>query len=108
MLISLLQKQIPFIDVRAPVEFAKGALPTSTNLPILFDEERELVGKAYKKLGGQSATELGHAIVKDKVKEKVKEIEKWISVRKGLNRYPLIRDPKEQELYNNLKYWLEN
>ena len=49
MLISLLQKQIPFIDVRAPVEFSKGALPTSTNLPILLDEERELVGKAYKK-----------------------------------------------------------
>ena len=69
MLISLLQKQIPLIDVRAPVEFSKGALPTSTNLPILLDEERELVGKAYKKLGGQSATELGHAIVKDKIKE---------------------------------------
>ena len=40
------------------------------------DEERELVGKAYKKLGGQSATELGHAIVKDKVKEK--RIEAWV------------------------------
>ena len=71
MLISLLQKQIPLIDVRAPVEFSKGALPTSTNLPILFDEERELVGKAYKKLGGQSATELGHSIVKDKIKEHI-------------------------------------
>ena len=76
MLISLLQKQIPFIDVRAPVEFSKGALPTSTNLPILLDEERELVGKAYKKLGGQSATELGHAIVKDKIKEQ--RIEAWL------------------------------
>ena len=75
MLISLLQKQIPFIDVRAPVEFSKGALPTSTNLPILFDEERELVGK-HIRTGGQSATELGHAIVKDKVKEK--RIEAWV------------------------------
>ena len=80
MLISLLQKQIPFIDVRAPVEFSKGALPTSTNLPILFDEERELVGKAYKKLGGQSATELGHAIVKDKVKETKAKGKKVIAV----------------------------
>ena len=76
MLISLLQKQIPLIDVRAPVEFSKGALPTSTNLPILLDEERELVGKAYKKLGGQSATELGHAIVKDKIKEQ--RIKGWL------------------------------
>tara|TARA_R100000231_G_scaffold123321_1_gene93499 strand:- start:76 stop:276 length:201 start_codon:yes stop_codon:yes gene_type:complete len=46
--------------------------------------------------------------VKELVIEKIAEIEKWISVRKKLNRYPLIKDPKEQELYNNLKYWLEN
>ena len=51
---------------------------------------------------------LAENAVEELVKEKVAEIEKWISVRKGLNRYPLIRDPKEQELYNNLKYWLEN
>ena len=77
MLISLLQKQIPFIDVRAPIEFSKGALPTSTNLPILFDDERELVGKIYKELGGQSATELGHSLVKEQVKEE--RIEGWIA-----------------------------
>ena len=46
--------------------------------------------------------------VKELVIEKIAEIEKWISVRKKLNRFPLIKDPKEQELYNNLKYWLEN
>jgi len=51
---------------------------------------------------------LAENAVEELVKEKVAEIEKWISVRKGLNRYPLIKDPKEQELYNNLKYWLEN
>ena len=38
--------------------------------------------------------------VKKLVIEKIAEIEKWISVRKKLNRYPLIKDPKEQELYN--------
>ena len=52
--------------------------------------------------------ETSNKAVEELVKEKVAEIEKWISVRKGLNRYPLIKDPKEQELYNNLKYWLEN
>ena len=49
MIISLLEKEIPYIDVRAPIEFAQGALPTSKNLPILNDKEREKVGKAYKK-----------------------------------------------------------
>ena len=56
MIISLLEKEIPFIDVRAPIEFTQGALPTSKNLPILNDKEREKVGKAYKKSGGQAAT----------------------------------------------------
>ncbi len=51
---------------------------------------------------------LAENAVEKLVKEKVEEIEKWISVRKGLNRYPLIRDPQEQELYKNLRYWLEN
>tara|TARA_B100000925_G_C21578569_1_gene291003 strand:+ start:225 stop:419 length:195 start_codon:yes stop_codon:yes gene_type:complete len=46
--------------------------------------------------------------VKELVIEKIAEIEKWISVRKKLNRYPLIKDPKEQQLYDDLKYWLEN
>ena len=77
MIISLLQKQIPFIDVRAPIEFSKGALPTSTNLPILFDDERELVGKVYKELGGWSATELGHSLVKEQIKEE--RVGGWIT-----------------------------
>ena len=28
------------LDVRAPVEFDKGAFPTSVNLPLMSDEER--------------------------------------------------------------------
>ena len=28
MIISLLEKEIPYIDVRAPIEFTQGALPT--------------------------------------------------------------------------------
>ena len=43
MIISLLEKEIPFIDVRAPVEFEQGALPSSKNLPILTNVEREQV-----------------------------------------------------------------
>ena len=38
MLISLLEKQTPLIDVRAPIEFKKGSLPGSVNLPILLDD----------------------------------------------------------------------
>ena len=68
----------------------------------LADKASDVKAKVKSK-----ATDLKN-IAAEKVKEKVEEIEKWISVRKGLNRYPLIRDPKEKELYDNLRYWLEN
>ena len=77
MIISLLEKEIPYIDVRAPIEFAQGALPTSKNLPILIDKERERVGKAYKKSGGQAATELGYILVKDEIKDQ--RVDDWVN-----------------------------
>ena len=43
------------IDVRAPVEFEKGALPGAINLPILDDEQRRQVGTAYKTAGREPA-----------------------------------------------------
>ncbi len=51
------------LDVRAPLEFAQGALPNSVNLPILDDAERALVGTCYKNSGQEKAIELGHRIV---------------------------------------------
>ena len=40
---DLLAGDRPLLDVRAPAEFAAGALPAATNLPLLEDEERRLV-----------------------------------------------------------------
>ena len=45
MLIPLIKNKTPLIDLRAPIEFSSGTVPTSINLPILFDEERSIVGK---------------------------------------------------------------
>ena len=41
---QLLLDYTPMIDVRAPVEFATGALPASINLPLMTDDERHQVG----------------------------------------------------------------
>jgi tRNA 2-selenouridine synthase len=54
---------IPLMDVRAPVEFAKGAFAQARNLPLMNDAEREAVGTAYKQQGQQAAIELGHRLV---------------------------------------------
>ncbi|MFK7852916.1 MAG: tRNA 2-selenouridine(34) synthase MnmH [Granulosicoccus sp.] len=56
---DLLLAGVPLLDVRAPVEFDKGAFPEAVNLPLLSDEERHLVGIRYKEQGQQSAIELG-------------------------------------------------
>lgn len=47
------------IDVRAPCEVAKGALPGALCLPILNDEEREAVGLRYAQAGQDAAVEEG-------------------------------------------------
>jgi tRNA 2-selenouridine synthase len=74
-LISLFSKNTPLIDVRAPVEFAEGAIPNSVNLPLMNDEERHLVGICYKEHGQAAAIELGHQLVGGKVKDE--RIELW-------------------------------
>ena len=58
----------PLIDVRAPVEFEKGAFPTAVNLPLMDDEERRLVGICYKEEGNEAAVKLGHTLVHGEVK----------------------------------------
>lgn len=60
---SLFLSGTRLLDVRAPVEYEKGAFPGSVNLPLMTDEERHLVGIRYKEHGQQSAIELGAQLV---------------------------------------------
>ncbi len=73
---SIVSKKIPLIDVRAPVEFAKGAFPNTINLPLMNDEERHIVGIKYKQAGNAKAVELGHQLVSGKIKES--RVNAWI------------------------------
>ncbi|MGB5324772.1 MAG: tRNA 2-selenouridine(34) synthase MnmH [Pseudomonadales bacterium] len=65
----LLLDGVPFIDVRAEVEFAKGSLPNAVNLPILNTAERHEVGTVYREQGQASAIEVGHERVSGDVRE---------------------------------------
>jgi len=60
-------EHIPIIDVRSPGEFAKGQIPNANNLELFTDEERSVVGTAYKKESKERAIELGHEFVKPKL-----------------------------------------
>ncbi|SHH84903.1 tRNA 2-selenouridine(34) synthase MnmH [Pollutimonas bauzanensis] len=59
---------VPLMDVRAPVEFCKGAFPLAVNLPLMDDGERQKVGTCYKAQGQKAAIELGHRLVSGRVK----------------------------------------
>jgi tRNA 2-selenouridine synthase len=63
------------MDVRAPVEFDKGAFPNTANLPLMNDEERRLVGICYKEKGQDAAIELGHQLVSGDIK--AERIAQW-------------------------------
>jgi len=62
----------PLIDVRAPVEFEKGAFPQAVNLPLMTDEERHLIGIRYKEKGNASAVALGKELVGPHKSERMK------------------------------------
>ena len=55
--------EVAWIDVRSEGEFLEGALPAFVNLPVLNNQERHLVGTAYKKEGQEKAIRLGHQLV---------------------------------------------
>lgn len=60
---AILAAETPIIDVRAPVEFAQGAVPGAINLPLMDDDERAAVGTCYKQQGADAALALGHTLV---------------------------------------------
>ncbi len=65
---EILIKNTPLLDVRAPVEFEKGAFPSAHNFPILDNDERAEIGKHYKQHGNNAATRLGHRLVSGELK----------------------------------------
>ncbi|MFL9813131.1 tRNA 2-selenouridine(34) synthase MnmH [Stutzerimonas sp. VN223-3] len=72
---ELFLNDVPMMDARAPVEFAKGAFPGVINLPLMDDLERQKVGTCYKQHGQQAAIELGHRLVSGQTK--AERIQAW-------------------------------
>ncbi len=74
---ALLLDGVPLLDLRAPVEFARGAFPAARNLPLMSDEERAQVGTCYKERGQQAAIELGHRLVGGATREQ--RLQQWLA-----------------------------
>ena len=67
----------PMMDIRAPLEFTKGAFPHTVNLPLMTDAERAKVGTCYKQQGQAAALALGHQLVSGKTQQE--RLEQWLS-----------------------------
>ena len=48
-------EEIPIIDVRSPLEYERGHIPGAFNIPLLSNNEREVVGTLYKSKGQDKA-----------------------------------------------------
>jgi tRNA 2-selenouridine synthase len=64
---------IPVIDVRSPVEYAKGHITGALNIPLFSDEERATIGTIYKQKGRIPAIEKGIEFVGPKMLDMAEE-----------------------------------
>ncbi|PID61667.1 MAG: tRNA 2-selenouridine(34) synthase MnmH [Gammaproteobacteria bacterium] len=81
--LPLLLADRPLVDVRAPVEFRRGAFPAAVNLPLLDDRERHLVGVRYKEAGQDAAIGLGEELLSRSVRQN--RLNAWLA---ELERHP--------------------
>lgn len=63
-----LAKRYPVLDVRSPSEYAQGHIPNAHSLPLFTDEERAVVGTAYKQVSREAAVNKGLEIFAPKMK----------------------------------------
>lgn len=74
--LQLFLNDVPLMDVRAPLEFEKGAFPCSVNIPLLDDKQREQIGLQYKNKGEDQAMKLGLELATSELR--AKRLEQWL------------------------------
>jgi tRNA 2-selenouridine synthase len=76
-----LAKTSPVLDVRSPGEYTHAHIPGAYSLPLFTDDERKVVGTAYKQQSRQAAIKIGLDYFGVKMKAMVEEVEEIISNR---------------------------
>lgn len=79
-----LQEERLVIDVRTPAEFEKGHIPGAINIPLFSNEERVVVGTAYKQVSPDEALMKGLDFVGPKMTSYIKQAKIMSSNRKVL------------------------
>ena len=74
-----LSKEHPVFDVRSPSEFSHAHIPGAFSLPLFDDEQRNIVGTAYKQQGRQQAIKIGLDYFGSKMRKTVEKVEEILS-----------------------------
>ena len=76
-----LAKLHPVLDVRSPGEYAHAHIPGAYSLPLFTDEERKVVGTAYKQESRKTAIKIGLDYFGVKMRKMVEEVESLVKSR---------------------------
>ena len=74
-----LAKLHPVLDVRSPGEFNHARIPGAHSFPLFTDEERKIVGTAYKQQSREEAIKIGLDFFGTKMKKMVEQAEAFNS-----------------------------
>jgi tRNA 2-selenouridine synthase len=75
----MLANEHPVLDVRSPGEYNHAHIPGAFNLPLFSDEERKIVGTAYKQESREKAIKIGLKYFGKKMVQMVEETENIIA-----------------------------
>ena len=73
-----LSKQHPVLDVRSPGEYTHAHIPGAYSFPLFTDEERKVVGTAYKQQSREVAIKIGLDYFGVKMRKMVEEAESLV------------------------------
>jgi tRNA 2-selenouridine synthase len=78
-----LAKTCPVFDVRSPAEFGHAHIPAAFSLPLFTDDQRKLIGTAYKQQSRQVAVKIGLEFFSERMKTIPPAVEEIITDQKS-------------------------
>jgi tRNA 2-selenouridine synthase len=81
-----LVENVPIFDVRSPAEYARAHIPGAFSLPIFNNEERKIIGTAYKQQSREKAIKIGLDFFGRNMVKFVEEVEQHVASKKNSSR----------------------
>ena len=70
-----LSNEYPVFDVRSPAEYSHAHIPGAFTLPLFTDDQRKIIGTAYKQQSRQAAVKIGLDYFSERMKLILREVE---------------------------------